>query len=39
MPHQAINELGHDGMYFKDVNIQIAYQLMTFKFPSKSTDL
>lgn len=31
VPDQAINELGKDAMDFRDVQIQIAYQLMTSK--------
>lgn len=30
VPNQAKNDLGQDGMYFQEVKIRTAYQLMTF---------
>lgn len=39
VPNQAINDLYQDGMYFQEVKIQTAYQMMTFCLNSLSKGL
>lgn len=39
VPNQAINDLYQDGMYFQEVKIPTAYQMMTFCLNSLSKGL